>query len=119
MIKKIKGEYEIENNGLTYIFKDLEFDASEFEGFHLRGTFEIKGTNKKGKFELKGTKKKGEFEMSLGVDSGEKTYYEYEEGDGEDIMTVLDMLHTKLDPKTTFKQDGKDIIFQVRTHYKD
>ncbi len=105
MNRTVKGEYEIQDGDFEYIFKDMKFDT---EDFYLRG-----------KFELKGTKKKGEFEMSLGVDSGEKTYYEYEEGDGEDIMTVLDMLHTKLDPKTTFKQDGKDIIFQVRTHYKD
>ncbi len=114
MNKTIKGEYEIKDGDSDYIFKDLRFDIGTF---YLRGNFEIKGTNKKGGFEI-----------NLGA--SDKTKYDYElchcEEDGyeekdvyKDVYKALDMLYDKLNPKINFEQDGKDIVLQFRTNYKD
>lgn len=116
MIKKIKGEYEIENNGLTYIFKDLEFDASEFEGFHLRGTFEIKGTNKKGKFGIN---------FGEENDSGDFEIYNYpnsqydDTDDEKDIYNGIAKLYKSFKMAIDVEQNGKDISIKINLHYKN
>lgn len=115
MIKKIEGEYEIENKGLTYIFKDLKFDASESKGLHLKGSFEIKEANKKGKFSINFGEENDEDDEDFKV----YDYINSEDNDEEDVYDAVEKLYKSFKMAIDIKQNGKDITIKINLHYKD
>ncbi len=111
MNKKIEGEYEVKYGNFTYLFKDLEFDADNVDGFYLRGTFELKERNKK-----------GEFSINFGredIDNGDFYIDNYEPDTDEEIYEVLGKLYGQFKITTNVKQKGKDIIVQMKMHHDD
>jgi hypothetical protein len=104
-LKKIKGEYEINDGEINYAFKDLLIDTNTL---HLKGTVESKEKNKKGKFEI-----------NLGASNqSEGDYWAYyAEDDDEDIYAVLSSLYQSFNIKTDVKQDGNDISIEIKMKY--
>ncbi len=106
MNKKIKGEYEIKDGNLNYVFKDLSIDT---DTLFLKGIVESKERGKK-----------GEFEINIGATNQSEDDYGtfYEEDDDEDIYAVLDKLYESFNTKINVEQSGKDITVEIKMHYK-
>lgn len=106
MNKKINGEYEIKDGNLNYVFKNLSIDT---DTLFLKGTVELKERNKK-----------GEFEINIGATNQSENDYEavYDEDDDEDIYAVLSKLYDSFNTKINVEQSGKDIIVEIKMHYK-